>query len=464
MRRSELEVTDPDYLIPSAVSKLANRKTMTSPSVTPLLSGLGGTGKGSLDSTMSRTAYERQQSNSPIQLDSNSKEDKGLATCIELWVRLVPKDYDLHDGTSPVLWQFIVCDNEVLAANETTYAHGMFPYAVGEGRPSGHYQFSPGWVMMLYGLQKHVDYLKNRHQEALQRTVGNVFIIDPSKVDIDDFLNPDKEGQIISLKASAAGTRISDVIQQVPIKDLTENFQDEMQSFVRYADTVTGANNFMQGSAAEAAGSATEFAGAQQMAAGRLSNTARLLSVQGIVPQTRQIVTMFQQFMDTTQKIRYSPDPLTAPAMMQGMKGLEISNDTIQGEFDFIAHDGSLPGTDSKKVAAITRLLESAAAFPQVFAPAPGNLDPRQLIFAAAKASGVDPDRFQYTDQTAANGVQGSVSAQTGIIPSVGGVPPTMGAPVQAPGPTPAVPAMPQLPTLTLPSATPPATRPGNVL
>lgn len=462
MRRSKLDITDPDYVMPSAVKILEEKKSTPNPSQTPLLTGVGGTGKGSTDSTMSRTAYERQQTSSPLQMDSGSKEDKGLANCIELWVRLVPKDYDIHEGDEPVIWQFIVCDNVVLAANESTYAHGMYPYSVGEGRPSGHYQFSPSWVMMLYGLQKHVDYLKNRHQEALQRTTGNIFVADPSKVDMEEFLDPDKEGQFIPLKPAASGARINDIIQQIPIKDLTEGFQDEMQSFVRYADTVTGANNFMQGSAAEAAGSATEFAGAQQMAAGRLSNTARLLSVQGLVPQTRQFVTMQQQFMEAPQRLRYSPDPVSSPVQMLQQSFVEVSPDTIQGEFDFIAHDGTLPGTDSKKVAAITRLLESAVAFPQVFAPAPGNLDPRQLIFAGAKASGVDPERFKYTDQTIANGIQGGVSAQTGVVPNVGGVPP-MGAPTQAPGPTPALPAMPAPLQIEPPSVEPPQVRPGSV-
>jgi hypothetical protein len=45
-----------------------------------------------------------------------------------------------------------------------------------------------------------------------------------------------------------------------------------------------------------------------------------------------------------------------------------------------------MPGTDGKKVAAISRLLESAAAFPDVFTPQPGNLNPRKLIFAGGES------------------------------------------------------------------------------
>ena len=63
---------------------------------------------------------------------------------------------------------------------------------------------------------------------------------------------------------------------------------------------------------------------------------------------------MFQQFMDFEQTVRYAPDPLTAPVSMEGMDKLIITSDVIQGEFDIIAHDGTLPGTDGKKVAALS--------------------------------------------------------------------------------------------------------------
>jgi len=250
------------------------------------------------------------------------------------------------------------------------------------------------------------------------------------------------------------------VIAQIPIKDLTEHFTEEWTGFAQFSETVTGVNSAMQGSAASGADSATEFAGTQQMAAGRMSNVARLLSVQGIVPQTRQFTAMFQQFIDDKQVVRYSPDPVSAPPQMRAMSSLTISADVIQGEFDFIAHDGTLPGTDARKVAAISRLIETAAVFPQIFAPAPGNIDPRQLVYAGARASGLDPERFKYDDVTAGQGVQGTVSAQAGVIPAP---PAGMGAP-QAPGPAPAAPVLPDLGQLDLGnSAVPPAVRPANV-
>ena len=456
-RRSTLEPDNPNYVFDWAVEELKTKKRPAADLISTIGSN-SGTGGIRSDTLMSRSQYERQRTVSPMTNDAANKEDPGTCDCVELWVRLVPADYDLSEDTEPVIWQFILAgDDTLLAAQPSTYAHDQFPYSVGEGRPSGHYQFSPSWAFMLKGLQDHIDWLKNRHQEALQRTVGNVFVADPDKVDLEDFLNPDKEGLIIPIKPAGRGMKISDMIQQIPIKDLTENFPAEMASFVSYSETVTGANNFMQGSPG-GADSATEFAGVQQMSAGRLASVARLLSVQGIVPQTRQIVSLFQQLLEIDQAVRYTSDPVSTPNTLVGIKSLMVSRDSLQGEFDFIAHDGTLPGTDGRKVAAIAQIMQTAGMFPQIFAPAPGNIDPRQLVFAGAKAAGVDVSQFTYDDVGVTTGVQGAVSAATGgIVPDV---PPQGGG--MPPGPMPAMPAVPELSVPPGLPVGPPQIRPSN--
>jgi hypothetical protein len=459
VRRSELEIDDPAFVLPTAVDEIKEKKQKSTASSVP--QALATNGANRADSMISRTHHERTRLNNPLANESVNKDEVGMVECVELWVRLIPKDNGLHDGQSATIWQIVVANGEtVLSVNESPHAHGMFPYTIGESRPSGHSQFAPGFALLLKGIQDHVDYLKNRHHEALQRTVGNVFIIDPTMVDVEDFLNPEKEGLLIQLKAAAQGRKISECIQQVPIKDLTENFPQEMAEFVKYSETVSGATAQMQGASGESE-SATEFAGTQQMAAGRMSAVARLLSVGGLVGQTRQFVSMFQQFMTEVQAVRYRSDTFNGPPELVNQKFLEVSPDTIQGDFDFIAHDGTMPGTDAKRVAAITRVLEGAALFPQIFAPAPGNLDPRLLVFAAAKASGINPENFTYSPEGLAGAVQGGVSLQTGIVPQFGGPStPPAGAAGTEPGPSPAAPTIASLTPPEMPSAQPPQVRP----
>jgi hypothetical protein len=121
------------------------------------------------------------------------------------------------------------------------------------------------------------------------------------------------------------------------------------------------------------------------MSAGRMSAIARILSVMGLVPQTRQFVANFQQFLEGQQIVRFQSDSLDLPEELRNLRSVGISRDTVQGEFDIIAHDGTLPGVDQKKVAGISRLLEAASVFPNVFSPAPGNLDPRRAHLRGRK-------------------------------------------------------------------------------
>jgi len=465
-RRSKLPIDDPAYVLPKAVAEIKAKKN--SPSKSSISNTISSSGSMRSDAMISRSHHERMKANNPLSSEQVNKEDTGIVECVELWARLVPVDHGLHDGAAPVIFQFVVGNGDViLSVTESSYAHGMFPYSVAESRPSAHYQFAPGFALLLKGIQDHVDYLKNRHQEALQRTIGNVFIVDPTAVDTDDFMNPEKEGLLIPLRANAHGRKISEVIQQVAIKDLTERFPEEMQAFVTYSETVSGATAQMQGSPGDA-GSATEFAGTQQMASGRLSNIARLVSVAGIVPQTRQFVSNFQQFLEEPQRVRYTPNVFDGPPELANEVFLTVSRDTIQGEFDFVAHDGTLPGTDARKVAAITRLLEGAALFPQIFSPAPGNLDPKKLIIAAAKASGLNPESFRYDAQGIGGAAVGAVSAQMGVVPQYGGpaAPEAPQAPPVGPGtpgPAPMVPSLPEMALNPLPSAAPPQIRPAAI-
>jgi hypothetical protein len=462
-RRSKLPIDHPSYVLPSAVAELKEKKAAAkTPSIEAMVSGSGS--PTSSTSEVSRTEYERTRSTSDLGLpETGNQKDPGIFDVWELWVKLVPVDHEIHDGEESSVFQFLIAGEDVLlAVNESTYAHGVFPYSVAEGRPFAHYQFSPSWITLLKGLQDHVDYLKNRHQEAIARTVGNVFIANPEYVEIEDFLDPEKEGMLIVLKPNATGMKISEAIQQVPIKDLTENFQEEMMQFLMFSESVTGANSSMQGSMSSDADSATQFAGTQQMSAGRMSSVARLLSTQALVGQTQQFVSNFQQFLDVPQILRFQPN-LDTPAALQGVASLAISRDTIQGSFDFVAHDGTLPGTDGKKVAAITRILETVGAFPQIFAPAPGNLDPRKLVFGAAKASGIDLDNFQYPAASLPAPYQPGGAAGPPVAPAGPPGMPSPAGPGQPPGPAPENPAAPALPQIKLPALGPSQPRPGGL-
>ena len=404
-RRSELDVTDPSYMDKDAVERI-KKAQQSSNAGTPLGQLTTNPMQTSTSQYRSRSYIERNRTTSPNGITRADKHDGGVVEIHILWVRINPSDYGISNSTDATVYQLIMGNRkEILALNDVTYEHDMFPYAIGEARPSGHYQNNQSWALMLKPIQDFVDYLKDRHHEALARTVGNIFIAKTDKVDLDDFLDPKKEGKIIAVHPDANSERLDDIIKQVPINDLTKDFYRDMDSFINFAETITAANSQMQGNAGDETNSATAFAGNQQMASGRLMAIARMLSVGAITKQTTRFVKNFQQFMDDEIILKLKGDHLSFPTAMRGDKHVKITRDTIQGDFDYVPHDGTLPGTDAKAVAAATRLIEAAAIFPQVFEPAPGNLDLRTMILETARKSGLPIERFVFREGDVVKGI-----------------------------------------------------------
>jgi hypothetical protein len=157
--------------------------------------------------------------------------------------------------------------------------------------------------------------------------------------------------------------------------------------------------------------------------------------------------------------VRFVPQGIDRPALLQGARALQVTPDIIQGSFDYVAHDGSLPGTDNRKVAAISRLLEAATAFPMYFQPAPGNIDARALILAGAKAAGLNIENFQFKQQDmppqAPSAAPQAAPAQTSpLLPDIGNLD-------KLPSRGPGRPAKPS--PIELPSAEPPQIRPQQI-
>jgi len=405
-QRSKLPVDDPRYISPRAVKELKMKPAKSLGYPTP-----GTITGGTAMELVSRTAYERTRINTPLDSRYDAK-DPGVVSMVELWVRIIPKDYDIDDRTEPVMYQVVMGnEREVLAMNESVYEHDMFPYSVGEPRPSPFYQYTPSYIMLLKNIQDYVDYLKNRHMDAVTRTVGNVFLAKSHLIDIQDFEDPDKEGKFISILPEAGNLPISEIIRQVPIVDTTANFINEMREFINFAESTSGATQSMQGGLNQSDATATAFQGSLHMAQGRMSAIARLLSVQGIVPQTKRIVANFQQFYDGELIRRIEgPDLLEIDGSQEDT--ITITPDVIQGEFDYRPHDGTLPGPDARRVAALTRVIESMPTFPQLFQPGKTNINPKRVFIDMFRIAGMKPESYTWSDQEMAEAQQAMQQAQ----------------------------------------------------
>lgn len=430
-KRSKLPVDDPMYVMPDAVEALKNKQN---PGVGASPSGQSATNTaGTSATTVSRTRHERTRNVVPEGQTKTDDKDGGVIEVHELWVKLIPSDYNFmeedEDGADEVeTYQIVVANRkEILSVNLAISQHDMYPYSVAEGRPSAHYQFAPSWALMLKPIQDHCDYLKNVHQRALTKN-GNMFIINPMKVDVKDFQDPDKIGLMIELTPDAQGEPIDNVIKQIQMVDYTKDFHQEMQQFIDFAEVTTGATEQMQGVAEEGV-TATASSSAAQMGAGRLTSIARMISVTGLVPQTTRFVKNFQQFLTDQVVVRLRGDDVEFRPQFKGKKSVTIDRDSVLAEFDVEPHDGSLPGTDQKAVAAGTRALEVAAQFPQFFdKKIPGNYDLQAIMGQLFKKSGIPVENYIVTPEQAAEAMQAeAIAAGAQIVAPPQGMPPAPG-------------------------------------
>lgn len=401
-RRSELPPEDPQYVLPETVARLKRRKQSTNLDLVQ--------GRTPNQTSNSRSFYERQRRTIPQgaagAAGAVNKDDGGVVECWALIVREKPSTWNLFDDEELELIEILTAGpNELLSCNVQTNAHDQFPYALGEARPNAHHQFGPSWALVVKPIQDHVDYLNARHRESLARTSGNIFVANPAWVDFEAFTDPNKDGLIIPLTAECPqNTPLDQIIKQIPVTDTTAKFNEEMQGWISQAEVATGAHAYVQGETEDPSQTATQFAGTQQMATGRISTLARLLSTTALCPQTRRIASNIQQFMPDSQIVRVTGDDEKYDPDEPQNSTMEVQRTDIQIQFDVVPHDGSLPGTDARKVAALSRILEAASnpAFAQYFDPTvPGSFDGRKILFESARAAGMDTRNFLVTTEQA---------------------------------------------------------------
>jgi hypothetical protein len=108
---------------------------------------------------------------------------------------------------------------------------------------------------------------------------------------------------------------------------------------------------------------ATEVRTSSSFGINRLKTMAEYFSATGFQGLSQMLLAQTQQLMDTQMKVRIAGDSWKAPGAAQM---LNVSPADIQGQFDFISVDGTLPIDRFAQVNMWTQLLQQMAQVPQV--------------------------------------------------------------------------------------------------
>ena len=464
VRRSQLDPSDDAYVVPSVVRKLKTQKGQTT---TPTVLG------GVQGPNTTRTWWERTLRGANAAgfggvgtglvpgSDAVNKDDGGTIECWNLTIRAKPSMLDLYpeDENTELIQMLTTSQGDVLSLNIRPNKHNQFPYAVGEARPNAHRQLTPGWALAIKPIQDRVDDLNLTHSTA-QKRMGNIMVADATKIDLSNLLDRDKNGLVALVTDKGRGTPLAEMITQIPLKDVTAGYNDEMAMWIKTAENTTGAHASIQGQTQDPSQTATQFDGVQEMATGRISSIARCLSQQAIEPQTRRFVENFQQFCPDEMMIRVVGkgsdfDPDNPPEKYKLIKQADI-----QAGFDVVSHDGAMPGSDAKTVAAASRAIEAWSANPnlaQAFdTTIPGALDPIRIFRDLLKKTGLPVEKFSVTSEQAQKNAISKLQSQGIMQPGAAPIQPVGSPSVATPPPVDAtgMPSATQLPPT--PSAEPP--------
>ena len=317
---------DAGYYVPDQVKALQNR--------TPVDKSIANASPQLVRPQFDKQLYGDKQ-------DSEGNHPAGLLGW-EFYVELVPSEWGVGKTTFPQKWCFTVTDEVdlVLGATPLGYVHCKFPFDVLESEVEGVGIWTRGIPEIMEPIQNTVDWLINTHFYNVRTSLNNQFIVDPSRLVIKDVQNSGP-GFVWRLRPEAYGTDISKMFLQVPVQDVTRAHMADFQSMLGIGERTLGINDQIMGSlnTGNARKTATEVRTTTGFGVNRQKTITEYMSATGFAPHAQKIVQNSQQFYDAAAKLKR----VGGLALEAGERFINVSPEDIQGFFDLVPVDGTLP-------------------------------------------------------------------------------------------------------------------------
>lgn len=255
----------------------------------------------------------------------------------QISIEIIPRKLGLGMSESPEKWLFSIGNKgQIIQAEPLDADHGQHPVAIIEPYTLGYGFGQPGISDYLGPMQDSISWFINSHIHNVRSALNNMFIVDPSMVEMQDLKNPEP-GKLIRLKKAAYGQDVRQVFQQLQVQDITRSHVTDLDLFIRMGDTLSAVNDNIRG-VQDSGGrkTATEVRASGESAASRLAAHAKLISSQGITDLAEQMAINMQQ-------------NLSEEFMVQviGPKGVmelqKVIPEMLVGDFHFPVNDGTLP-------------------------------------------------------------------------------------------------------------------------
>lgn len=258
----------------------------------------------------------------------------------EVYVDLIQKEWRVGDSDYPEKWVFTLSSDYavLLGAEPLGNAHGKFPFDIINSEIEGYGLFGRGIPEIIDPIQRTMDWLINSHFYNVRASLNNQFIIDPTKVIVDD-AEDGGPGFIYRMRPEAYGQDITKFFHQIPVADVTRQHMGDMEAMQTLGERITGINEQMFGGISKSRTTATEVRTSTGFGVNRLKTICEYISAMGISPLASKMVSNSQQFYDLDRKFKIVGDL----AQMAGPRFMQVTPDQLAGDYDFVPVDGALP-------------------------------------------------------------------------------------------------------------------------
>jgi len=299
----------------------------------------------------------------------------------EFYMKIVPKDFGLGPGSRQEIWVFSILDGRrIISAQPLGLNHGKFPFDVITHEVGNYGLFPTSMLETLDPLNKTLEWLLNSHFYNVRATLNNNYVVDPSMVVMKDLESPEP-GLRLRLKPLAFGQDVRKAIMQIPSQDVTRGHLADMSLVGELMQRVGGATDNVMGMLNPGGRrTATEVRTTTTFSVNRLKTNCEWFSAVGWSPLVQKLIASSQQLYDLERELRIVGD-----LAQWGQKYLRVSPENLQGTYDFVPVDGTLPIDRFAQANLWNSLLGTMSKVPQVM----GSFDIAKIFAFIAQLGGL---------------------------------------------------------------------------
>src|SRR5690606_10583517 len=140
----------------------------------------------------------------------------------------------------------VIKDRVIIGAQPLGEFHDKFPYSVIESEIDGYQLSKRSMYQISETLNDGLTWLINSHFFNVRKSLNNMFVYDPLRINSKDFKNPEA-GLGIRLRPEAYGTDIDKVIRQFQVQDVTRSHVADTNVFMQLMQHILGVNEQVAG-------------------------------------------------------------------------------------------------------------------------------------------------------------------------------------------------------------------------